>query len=197
MAEIVASNTSTYNDVAVKLSSVQVISTIVGNFDEAAEYCVPHAESIITSLYRLANECDELESQSIVLDVIPLILMYITCTGRGITAAVADVSVASLPSIWDSTSDDRVLLRRNVISILTIVTSSIGPTAVERLLPISLHVISASLDPNTSSEHSFLFNETLLLWLTTLRFAEAYSESIGSLFSTVVALVEVDFEHLR
>lgn len=197
MVEIIACETSTSHDIAVKLSAVQVISAIVGDFEDTAEYCIPHAESIISSLYQLANECTELESQSLVLGVIPIILSYITGTGRDITASVANISVIPLPSIWDSASGERARLRENVLSILAMLTSSIGPAAVERLLPISMHVVSASLDPKTRSEHSFLSDETLLLWLTTLRFMEAYSECIGTLFPAVVALLEVDFEHLR
>lgn len=170
---------------------------MVGNFDEVAKQCVPHAAIIVESLYRLANECDDLESQSNVLDAIPQVLTYITGTGGIITAEVATASVAPLPSVWDGSNGERVLLRRNVISILVVVASSLGSADVERLLPIMLPIIASSLDPRTSTEHSFLVDEALLLWLTIIRLTETYTTTLGILFQSVVGLLEVDFEHLR
>jgi hypothetical protein len=197
MAEIIASDTTAHNDIAVKLSALQVMAAFVSNFDEAADECVLHAEFIVNSLYRLANECDELESQTSVLEVIPLILTYIVGTGRGITSEVANASVAPLPSIWDGSSGERVLLRRSIISVLIVIAASLGPAGVERLLPIALPIIASSLDPGARTEHSFLVDETLMLWLTILRFTETYTTSIGTLFPFVIGLLEVDFEHLR
>lgn len=170
---------------------------MLGNFDEAAADCALHAEFIIDSLYRLANEFVELESQSMLLDVIPLVLLYMTGTGRDITATVANASVSPLPSIWDCACGKRVLLRRSIITILSIVTSSIGPGASEILFPISFHILASSLDTSASVDHAFQVDETLLLWLTTLRFTETYSDPIGTLFPALVGLLEVDFEHLR
>jgi hypothetical protein len=197
LIKIITYNTSKSNDIAVKLAAVQVISTMLGNFDEAAADCALHAEFIIDSLYRLANEFVELESQSMLLDVIPLVLLYMTGTGRDITATVANASVSPLPSIWDCACGKRVLLRRSIITILSIVTSSIGPGASEILFPISFHILASSLDTSASVDHAFQVDETLLLWLTTLRFTETYSDPIGTLFPALVGLLEVDFEHLR
>ena len=197
MVEIIAAETSAQNDIAVKLSAVQVISTMLGTFEEAAENCVSLAEMLIDSLYRLANECDELESQSKVLDTISFLLAYLVGTGRDLSFEVANASVAPLGSIWDASSEDRVLIRRNVVSILIAIASAVGPRGVEQLLPIALPIIDSSLDPRTSTEHSFLVAETLILWLTVLRFSETYSDAVGSLFVRAVELLEIDFEHLR
>ena len=196
MAEIIAAETSVHNDIAVKFSAVQVISTLVSDFDEAADECVSSAEFIIKSLYRFANECDELDSQSSIINVIPLILSYTIGTGRSITFEVANASVIPLPSIWDGSSCERVVLRRNVISILIVIASSLGP-AVEMLLHIGLPIIASSLDPRARTEHSFLIDETLILWLAFLRFTEVYTTSIGNLFPLLIGLLEDDFEHLR
>jgi len=197
MAEIISADTRTYNDIVVKLSAVQVIATMVGSFDEAAEECISHAEFIVNSLYRLANECEELDSQSTILEVIPLILTYIIGTGREISPEVANASVAPLPSIWDGSSGERVLIRRNIIPVLNVVASSLGPMGVERLLPIVLPIIASSLEPRARTEHSFLVDEVLMLWLTILRFTEIYTAAIGSLFPAAIGLLEVDFDHLR
>jgi hypothetical protein len=197
LVEIIAIETCTQNDIAVKLSAAQVISTTVGNFEQAAEEFVPHAEFTVNSLYRLASECDELESQSIVLDTISLILSYLVGTGRDVTLGVANASVAPLPSIWDAGIGERVLIRRNVISILVAIVSSVGPTCVEKLLQIALPIIDTSLDPRTRTDHSFLAGETLLLWLTLLRFTESYSTVIGAVFPRLIGVLDIDFEHLR
>lgn len=197
MVNIISCGTSKGNDIAVKLAAVQVMSTVIGNFDEAAADCAVHAEFIISSIYRLAHECVELEAQSMLLETIPLVLLYMTGTGSDITATVANASVTPLPSIWDYASGERVLLRRNIITILSIVTSSLGPAASETLFPISFRILASSLDRRGSVDHAFLVNEALLLWLTTLRYTKTYSEPIGTLFPTLIGLLEVDFEHLR
>jgi hypothetical protein len=197
MVEIIAIETCTQNDIAVKLSAAQVISTIVGNFEDAAEECVTHAEFTVNSLYRLASECDELESQSAVLDTISLVLSYLIGTGRDITFEVANAAVAPLPSVWDAGRGERVLIRRNVISILVAIVSSVGPTGVEQLLQIALPIIDSSLDTRTRTEHYFLDDETLLLWLTILRFTESYTATIGAVFPRLMGVLEIDLEHLR
>jgi hypothetical protein len=170
---------------------------IVGSFEDAANECVTHAEFTINSLYRLASECNELESQSTVLDTISLVLSYLIGTGRDVTLEVANASVAPLPSLWDAGHGERVLIRRNVISILVGIASSVGSTGVEQLLQIALPIIDSSLDTRARAEHSFLVDETLLLWLTILRFTESYSAILGSVFPKLIGVLEIDFEHLR
>lgn len=197
MVEVLAADTSKHNDIAVKLSAVQAISIMASNFDEAMEEGVPYAAFIVNALYRLANECEELESQSSVLDTIPVILTYIIGTGRDITPEVATGAIAPLPSVWDNCCLARVPLRRNVILILTVVVASTGPAEAERLLHIALPIIASSVDPRSSADHSFLVGDALLLWLSILRNSGTYNSTIGEMFQLVVRLVEVDFEHLR
>jgi hypothetical protein len=197
MVEIIAIETCTQNDIAVKLSAAQFISTTVGNFEDGADECVTHAEFTVNSLYQLASECDELESQSAVLDTISLVLSYLIGTGRDVTLEVANASVAPLPSVWDGGRGERVLIRRNVISILVAMVSSVGPTGVEQLLRIALPIIDSSLDTRSRAEHSFLADETMLLWLTILRFTESYTAILGAVFWRLIGVLETDFEHLR
>lgn len=197
MVEIIATETSHRNDLVVKLSAVQVISTMLANFDEAAEKCIPLVTVMIGSLYRFAGECIELESQNKVLEAIPLLLMYIVGTGRDVSLEALTATVATLPSIWDGITVERIMLRRNVVSILTAVASSVEEDMVDSLLPVALPIIASSLDPQTSTENAFMVDEILLLWLTILRKAKSYSNTVGNMFHLVVSLLGADFEHLR
>lgn len=197
MVKVITTTTSVGNDIAVKLSAVQVISNMLSNFDEAAGESIMHAEVIVGSLYRLAGDCDEIDSHSIILDAIPLLLLYIVGNGRDITLEVANAAVSPLSNIWDASCGERVLLRRSILAILVVVISSLGPTGVDSLLPIVIPIIASSLDSRTRTEHSFLVEEALVLWLTILRFTGAYTPEVGDLIPMAVGLLDVDFEYLR
>jgi len=195
---ILVDSSSDQNDIAVKLVAIEILHAIVYDPPDENFITYIHApNTLISSIYNLASNCDEYLSKDACLEVVPLLLGCFTISGIKIDGETATAITSPLSQIWDNSVDENLLLRRSVISILSSVTVLVGKSHVFELHPIVLPLINHALDPKTQDLNSFLIEDALDLWLILLRLQQSYDTNFNVIFVRIQQLLVQDLEHVR
>ena len=196
LAIVVDEDRSSQNDLCVKLTAVQALSSSLFEGDEGMAIFRDHGDAVIAALYRLAGECEEYESRTLILSSVSLILTYLLGCGT-ITDRTANAAVEPLVQIWSNAVDQNALLRRDVLSILSSLAQAVGTDGSARMHPIALPMIGAAIDPALRKDNVFLAEDALGLWLALLRLAPSYTDDLGSVYHRAKDLLAQDYEHLK
>jgi len=187
----------TQNDTVVQLAASQALNNILCDPDDSLICFLRQPDHIISSLYALTICCEDIESQSQTLSSISLLLSCIVGTGNTIGSSTAEAIVFPLSQIWEATQVQNIMLRRDVLSILSSVATAIEKEQFGGIIQIALPLLHNVLDPATREENLFLIETALILWLTLLRLAGSYDSNLGILFGRVKELLAQDLEHVK
>ena len=186
------------NDIIVRLTAVGALNSLLYDSDGLIDTFAQYSDSVISSLYALANECSQLECCEEILSCINLLLMSIKEIGKHIGDNTADIVVGPLVSIWENALEQKSHLRGNVLSILSCVATSVGTNySQQQLHSIALPMISTSLGSTARNMHPFLIEDALNLWLTLVRQLSVSDPNLENIFGIIVTLLEDGFEHTR
>mmetsp|Transcript_14453 Transcript_14453/g.31345 ORF Transcript_14453/g.31345 Transcript_14453/m.31345 type:complete len:1131 (-) Transcript_14453:272-3664(-) len=189
---MLASALSAENDITVRLTCVQAMDALLPQCEGSPSLLHSIVEPTAPALYRLTNECTEVESRSSCLDLLSNLVTYVGMTGGSLTNETLNTIVTPLSSIWDNATDQNLLLKRNVLTILSCIVSFVGPESCSVLYPLALPLIDDSFARN---ENVFLVEEALTLTLTFLRLSNVYDTMLGKLFIRAVELSK-DLEYM-
>jgi len=193
---ILADSLSSHSDLCVRLSAVEAIEALLPYCEDNSSILCSIISPSVPALYKLANECSEVESRSACLDLIANLITYIGVAGaqHALTNNMLNTIVAPLASIWDNSTDQNLLLKRNVLGILSCVASFVGPDQVGVLHPLALPLIDASFAGG--EDNAFLAEEALRIWLVFLRLSKTYDpNTLGKLYPRAAELSK-DLDHI-
>jgi len=189
---MLASALSAQNDICVRLTAVQAMDALLPLSENAPAILHSIVGPTASAIYELTNECTEVESRSMCLDLLSNLITYVGVTGGTLTDEILNMIVAPISSIWDSAKDQNLVLKRNVLTILSCIASLVGPESCTVLHPLVLPMIDDSL---AREENLFLVEEALKIWWTFLRLSKTYDQVLGKLFIRAVEL-STDLEHV-
>jgi len=149
-------------------------------------------EATAPALYRLTNECIDVESRSSCLELISNLIAYVGVTGGTLSNDILNTIIAPLPSVWDNAVNQNLLLKRNVLTMLSCIATFVGPDQAAVLHPLALPVID---DCFAREENMFLVGEALKAWWVFIRLSKTYDETLAKLFIRAVELSK-DLENL-
>ena len=186
---------SAESDICVRLTTVLAIETLLPHCENSLTI-MPSISSIVEAtapaLYRLTDECIDVESRSSCLDLLSNLIAYVGVTGGALSSEILDTIIAPLPSVWDNAVHQNLLLKRNVLTMLTCTATFIGPDQAAILYPLALPVID---DCFAREENMFLVGDALKVWWVFVRLSKTYDEMLARLFSRAVELSK-DLENL-
>ena len=181
------------DDVCLRLTAVQAVDALLPYCEDTPQLLHSITEASIPALFRLANDCDEVESRSSCLDLLSNIITYVSCTGGLLSTELLNSIVAPLSTIWENADGQNLLLRRNVLSILACVASFVGPDEAAALYPLALPLIDDSFG---REENVFLVDEALKIWWVFLQLSKGYDPLLGKLYLRAPVLSK-DLEHVK
>jgi len=186
---------SSHSDICVRLSAVEAIEALLPYCEDNPSILQSIISQSVPGLYKLTNECSEVESRSACLDLLANLITYIGVAGaqHALTNNMLNTIVAPLASIWDNSTDQNLLLKRNVLGILSCVASFVGPDQVGVLHPLALPLIDASFAGG--EDNAFLAEEALKIWLVFIRLSKTYDPLVGKLYIRAVELSK-DLDHV-
>ena len=192
---MVANTLSSYSDICVKLSAVEAIEALLPYCEDNPSILCSIISPSVPALYKLANESAEVESRSACLDLIANLITYIGVAGNqhALTNDMLNTIVAPLASIWDNSTDQNLLLKRNVLGILSCVASFVGSEQAGVLHPLALPLIDASFAGG--EDNAFLEEEALRIWWVFIRLSKTYDPLVGKLYARSVELSR-DLDHV-
>lgn len=180
------------NDVCVRLTAVQAIEALLPQCEEKPELLQAIVEPTIPAVYKLTSDCTEVENRAGCLDLISTLVTYVMVSGGKLDDNILNTIAAPLVSIWDNAIDQNLLIKRNVLVILSCLASYVGPDQVALLYPMALPMIDSCFQ---YEDNVFLVEEALKLWFVFLRLAKTYDALIGKLFIHTAELSK-DFGHV-
>ena len=197
LVSILLDDSDPKNDIMVKLAAVEAFNAVLYDPDESLRSLLLTPNELIKSLYALVGCCENIENQSQTLSCISLILSTIVGNEHAVDIGTAEAILFPLSRIWETASGENVILRREVLSILSGTATALKKEHSGGLFPIALPLLSNVLDPSTREENHFLLETALNLWLTMLRLAGSYDHNLGLLFGRVKDLLDQDLEHVK
>ena len=189
---MLASALAPQNDICLRLTAVQAMDALLPQCEDTPNLLRSIAEPAAPALYQLTNDCTEVESQTLCLDLLSNLITYTGMTGGSLSNDFLNTIVTPLSSIWNSSVDQNLLLKRSVLAILSCVASFVGPESCSVLYPLALPMIDDSF---AKAENVFLVEEALKIWWTFLRLSKAYDPMLGKLFIRAAELSK-DLEHI-
>eukprot|EP00986_Skeletonema_menzelii_P006073 scaffold2303_cov141-Skeletonema_menzelii.AAC.7 len=181
------------DDICLRLTAVQAVDALLPYCEGTPQLLHSITETSIPALFRLANDCDEVESRSSCLDLLSNIITYVSYTGGLLSTELLNSIVAPLSIIWENADGQNLLLRRNVLSILACVASFVGSDEATALYPLALPLIDDSFG---REENVFLVDEALKIWWVFLQLSKGYDPLLGKLYLRASALSN-DLEHVK
>ena len=197
LVAVLTESRSVIDDKIVRLEAVEAIISLLYDPDESVDKLINSSEVLIPSLYTLADKCDELDPKVKCLSCVTLLLTTALGTRQEISGQIADITVIPLHHIWETSVDDHLQLRSEVLSILSLIASFVGVEHVDKLHPIALPMIDFIFDPQNKHENYFLMEDALKLWLTLLRLSRAYGPDLEGLFVRTKDVIDSDLEHIK
>jgi hypothetical protein len=200
------------NDLCVRLTMVEATNAFIYaiDYNEAGMAAIrTFATMAIDPLYELFSQCDELESQSMILSCISLILSTAVgiCAEGGIssnaimTDSVANSAVRPLSNIWSNASGQKAILRRDALTILSCIASGVERQQVVNLYPLVLPMIDDAINPANTDENSFLMEDAFSLWLGLLRLSTPGDmnsvSQLDALYIRAPPALERGLEHVK
>ena len=190
---MLASALSSHNDICTRLTAVQAMEALLPQCEDQRSILQSIVEPTVPALYQLANECTQLQSRIECLDLLSNLITYVSGSLSTLSNGVLNAIVAPLSTIWSNSLDQNLLLKRNVLGILSCVASFVGPDQVTVLHPLALPLIDDSL---SREENVFLVEEALQLWWVFLRLSKTYDPNLGKLYIRAADLSR-DLEHVK
>ncbi len=181
-----------HNDICVRLTAVEAMEAILPYCEDSPKLLHSITHSSIAALYQLTNDCLEVDSRSSCLGLLSTLISFVGVLGGSLSNDVLNTVVSPLPSIWEDSIEQNLLLKRNVLNIISSVATLVGPDQASLLYPIALPMLDQSFG---KEENIFLVQEALRMWLVFLRLSNGYNGSIGMLF-TRAANLSKDLEHV-
>ena len=179
----------TCNDVCVKLNVVQSLETLLPYCEDRPDLLQSLLEPSIPALYALASHCNYLENRTACLELVSTFISFVKVFAGELSPVVLNAIASPLPSIWDDAIDQNLLLKRNVLGIVSCVASYVGPQQASILYPMALPMIDNAFQ---SDELVFLVEDALQLWYVFLQMLTRYDALVGKLFVHAGKLSTVD-----
>lgn len=168
------------NDTCIKLTAVQSLEALLPYYcEDRPDILQSILEPSISALYALACHCDDVENKTVCLELVSTLITYAKVSAGELPHDVLNAIASPLPSIWNGANDQNLLLKRNVLGIISCVASYVGPHQASILHPMALPMIDNSLQ---SDELVFLVEDALRLWYVFLQLLTRYDALIGKLF---------------
>ena len=186
---------SAENDICVRLTTVLAFETLLPHCESSLSKMPPISaivEATAPALYRLTNECQEVDSRSSCLDLISNLIVCVNVTGGTLSNDILDAIIAPLPAVWRNAVNQNLLLKRNVLTILSCIATFVGPDQAVILHPLALPMID---DCFGREENAFLVGEALKAWWLFVRLSKTYDGMLAKLFIRAVELSR-DLENL-
>jgi hypothetical protein len=180
-------------DLCLRLTAVQAMDALLPYCEDAPQLLHSITDVTIPALYQLTNDCSEVESRASCLELLSNIITYVSFTGGNLSAELLNNIVAPLSTIWENATDQNLLLRRNVLSIISCVASFVGPNEATALYPLALPMIDDSFG---KEENVFLVDEALKIWWVFLQLSRGYDPLFGKLYLRAPVLSK-DLEHVK
>jgi len=189
--ELISTSLS-HNDICLRLTAVEAMETLLPYCEDSPQLLHSITHSSIAALYQLTNDCVEVDSRSSCLGLLSTLISFVGVLGGSLSNDVLNTIVTPLPSIWENSIEQNLLLKRNVLNIISSVATLVGPDQASLLYPIALPMLNESFG---KEENVFLVEEALRMWLVFLRLSNGYNGSLGALF-TRAATLSKDLEHV-
>jgi hypothetical protein len=125
------------------------------------------------------------------------VINSIMMCGNNIEMGVAKEIIQPLLGLWKNSTDGNLVLRRDVLTIVSSILSIITNENVEVIHVMVFSLLDTALDPINRNENSFLFGDALTLWLKLLRFTNRYESSFGIIYNRVKDVIMQDLEHVK
>jgi hypothetical protein len=167
------------NDACIRLTAVQSLEALLPYCEERPDLMQSIVEHVIPSVYDLTGHCSEVENRQICLELISTLIAYVTVAEGELSNNTLDAIASPLTCIWTNAVDQNLLLKRNVLGILSSIASYVGPNQAPILHPMALPMIDDSFQ---SDDCVFLVEEALKLWFTLLRLSKEYDTNLRKLF---------------
>ena len=182
-------------EVVIGLTSVTTLNSLLEDWEFQADDFSCFADEALKSMYTLLGVLEELEHREIVLKTCEVLVVRL---GPSLPRVSYSTAVTPLLQIWQaSISNNNNILRKHVLSILLSITSNIHESDALELYTVTIPMLDYSLDAENHADDAFLLEEALKLWLTLVRMAPSYNESLHTLFRHLIGIVKQDFEHLK
>lgn len=191
--ELVASTLASNQDMCLRLTSVQCLDALIPMCEENPALLQTLAESTVPCLYKTLEDSDHHESRSMCLDLIANLVSYVGAVGGELSSSTLNIIVSPLRFIFDSATAEHLLLRRNVLAILSSVATFIGREQVKLLYPLALPLLHDCLADQTNL---FMREEALQAWYVYLRLSSSYEPTLGDLFECCATRISLDLRHL-
>ena len=175
-----------------QLACVKTFNGAFEDWDFDVESFGGLATPAVAGMYELLRSMDELESMTLILQTISILVARV---GKSLSIEAANAVVQPLLQIWEG-ADEKNVLRKYVLSILTSVTGVVRPEDAKVLYS----VVHPMLDVATAGgdAHVYLTDDALRLWLALMRVAKGYDEGFHMLFPRLMTIVvNMDWEHLK
>ena len=186
---------SAENDVCVRLTTVLAFETLLP-YCESSLSNMPYISSIVEAtapaLYRLTNECQKVDSRSACLDLLSNLIAYVSVTGGTLSNEILDTIIAPLSAVWHNAENQNLLLKRNVLTMLSCIAILVGSDQAAVLHPLALPVIDDCFE---REENVFLVGEALKAWWLFVRLSKTYDGMLTKLFIRA-AVLSKDLENL-
>jgi hypothetical protein len=179
---------SAESDICVRLTTVLAFESLLPHCEISLSKMAPISsilEATAPSLYRLTNECQEVDSMSSCLDLISNLIVYVNVTGGSLSNDILDAIIAPLPAVWNNAVHQNLLLKRNVLTMLSCIATFVGPDQAVVLHPLALPMID---DCFGREENAFLVGEALKAWWLFVRLSKSYDGMLAKLFIRAVDL---------
>jgi hypothetical protein len=181
-------------DAAVSLSLIKTLGKCVDSWDFNVEAFRPLTGSAVSGLYSVLECFDELDSQLQSMNLIHLILRAVGVEG---VRLCVDAVISPLGDLWQGGENyDACLMRKCVLSIVTVVVGAVGSAESARLHSIALPMVHVATALGTP-ESDVLMEDGLELWSTVVAQAPEYNAELHSLFAHLPPIIARDLEHLR
>ena len=151
------------------------------------------AECTVPCLYKTLEDSSDPESQSMCLDLIANLVTYVGAVGGELSSSTLNVIVSPLRPIFVNATAEHLLIRRNVLAILSSVATFIGREQVKLLHPLALPLLHDCLADETNL---FMEEEALQTWYVILRLSSSYESALGDLFECCATRISHDLRHL-
>ena len=191
--ELVASTFTSNQDLCLRLTSVQCLDALIPMFEDQPALLQLLAESKVPCLYKTLEDSDHPESRSLCLDLVANLVSYVGAVGGELSSSTLNIIVSPLRFIFDNSTGEHLLLRRNVLAILSSVATFVGREQVKLLYPLALPLLYHCLADQTNL---FMEEESLRAWYVYLRLSSSYEPTLGDLFECCATRISLDLRHL-
>eukprot|EP00808_Paulinella_micropora_P011556 g82632.t1 len=181
------------SDLVVRLDTAEALRALVSNlqFDTTRDVFVPHGQALLERLFKLINDSTELDSKQNVMILISQIVEKLGPAAKNLCGCI----LKYMPAIWDaSANSDSSLVRVPMLSLLTSLVAAAGPDS-PQLHGFVLPLLDKSVRP--TGPLIYLQEGALDLWLTVIKQAPKYTDSLHELFGHWLLLQQGGTLHLQ